>query len=125
MPDVSIVSDGDIASFLSSFGASSVLDDPFDESSNRLEKSSPFLPIIAMIPLTGTASFSLTPICKSSPSSYDSNSMVALSVSTSASISPDFIVSPTFTNHEAITPSSMVSLILGILITSAIIKVLN
>ena len=46
--------------------------------------------------------------------------MVALSVSTSAKISPGFTVSPTFFNHAAITPSSMVSLIFGILIISAI-----
>ena len=47
--------------------------------------------------------------------------MVALSVSTSARISPDFMSSPSFFNHCAITPSSMVSLIFGILIISAII----
>ena len=47
--------------------------------------------------------------------------MVALSVSTSASISPDFTSSPTFFNQEAMVPSSMVSLILGIGINSALI----
>src|ERR1700676_1026249 len=47
--------------------------------------------------------------------------MVALSVSISASMSPFFTVSPTFLCHSAITPSVMVSLNLGIRITSSIL----
>ena len=43
--------------------------------------------------------------------------MVALSVSISAKISPSSTLSPTFFNHEATVPSSMVSLSLGIAIT--------
>jgi hypothetical protein len=46
--------------------------------------------------------------------------MVALSVSTSASRSPFFTLSPTFLCQAAITPSVIVSLSLGIKITSAI-----
>ena len=79
-----------------------------------------FSPIIAITPSTGTDSPFLTPICNKCPSSYDSSSIVALSVSTSARISPDLISSPTFLSQLEITPSSIVSLILGILIISAI-----
>ena len=86
---------------------------------NRCWNASPFSPIIAMIPFTGTESFSFMPTYSKTPSSYDSSSIVALSVSTSARISPGFTVSPTFFNQDAITPSSMVSLIFGILIISA------
>src|SRR5690606_18170259 len=42
------------------------------------------------------------------PSSTDSTSIVALSVSISASTSPDLTVSPTLTSHLASLPSSMV-----------------
>src|ERR1700712_2927855 len=45
--------------------------------------------------------------------------MVALSVSTSASESSDFTLSPTLKFHLLITPSVMVSLISGIRITAA------
>ena len=48
--------------------------------------------------------------------------MVALSVSTSANISPDLTVSPTFLCHSTKVPSVMVSLIRGIRITSAIVQ---
>src|SRR5690606_7238620 len=48
--------------------------------------------------------------------------MVALSVSTSAITSPELTLSPTFLCHFAITPSVMVSLILGIRTTSAILN---
>ena len=82
--------------------------------------SSPLTPIMAMIESTATVAFSGTPMCKSIPSSYDSNSIVALSVSTSARTSPETITSPSFFNHVEMTPSVMVSLILGIFITSAI-----
>ena len=81
---------------------------------------SSFSPIIAIKPSTGTESPSLIPTYNKCPSSYDSSSIVALSVSTSARISPDLISSPTFLSQLEITPSSMVSLILGILIISAI-----
>src|SRR5690606_17566134 len=47
--------------------------------------------------------------------------MVALSVSISARISPVFTVSPTLKFHLATTPSSIVSLSRGMLITSAIV----
>src|SRR5687768_1513048 len=46
--------------------------------------------------------------------------MVALSVSTSARISPDLTLSPTFFCQEAMMPSVMVSLILGMRITVAL-----
>ena len=46
--------------------------------------------------------------------------MVALSVSTSAMISPFLMTSPTDFNHLAITPSIMVSLILGIRTATAL-----
>ena len=45
--------------------------------------------------------------------------MVALSVSTSATKSPELTLSPTFLCHLAITPSVIVSLILGMRTTSA------
>ena len=54
------------------------------------------------------------------PSKKDSNSIVALSVSISANISPDATVSPTFFVHSATTPSVMVSLNLGMYMISAI-----
>ena len=47
--------------------------------------------------------------------------MVALSVSISAKISPSSTLSPTFFNHFATVPSSMVSLSRGMVTTSAII----
>ena len=49
--------------------------------------------------------------------------MVALSVSISASTSPFFTVSPTFLFHPAITPTSIVSLSLGIKTTSSILEI--
>jgi hypothetical protein len=51
------------------------------------------------------------------PSSTASNSIVALSVSISASRSPDCTVSPSFTSHLASVPSSMVGESAGILIS--------
>ena len=50
------------------------------------------------------------------PSSTASNSIVALSVSISAMMSPDETVSPTFTSHLASVPSSIVGESAGILI---------
>ena len=82
--------------------------------------SSPALPTMAIRASTGTEPPAGIPICKRVPLTKFSSSMVALSVSTSARISPGLIASPTFFNHDTITPSVMVSLILGILITSAI-----
>ncbi len=83
-------------------------------------KSSPGFPIMARIPSTGMAFPSSTPRYNSVPAWYDSNSMVALSVSTSATSSPFLTVSPTFLCHFTNTPSVMVSDILGILTISAI-----
>ena len=55
------------------------------------------------------------------PALKDSNSIVALSVSISAKISPSFILSPTFLSQVATVPSVIVSLKRGIVITVAII----
>ena len=82
--------------------------------------SSPSSPTIASNLSTGEVSPSCTPICNKTPSWKDSNSIVALSVSISAKISPSSILSPTFFNHCATTPSSMVSLKRGMFITVAI-----
>ena len=84
-------------------------------------KSSPSLPTTAIGPSTVTASPSCTTRCKTVPLEYTSISIVALSVSTSAMISPLLTVSPTFTFHFTITPSVIVSLILGMVIKSAIL----
>src|SRR5690606_10129557 len=51
---------------------------------------------------------SATSSSRTTPSSTDSTSMVALSVSISAKTSPDFTVSPTLTSHFASLPSSIV-----------------
>src|SRR5690606_35300495 len=51
---------------------------------------------------------SATRISLTTPSSTDSTSIVALSVSISANTSPDFTVSPTLTSHLASLPSSIV-----------------
>ena len=52
---------------------------------------------------------------------FDSNSIVALSVSISARISPSLILSPTFFNQVATVPSVIVSLKRGIVTFMAII----
>ena len=52
------------------------------------------------------------------PALKDSNSIVALSVSISARISPSFTSSPTFFNHVATVPSVIVSLRRGIVTTT-------
>jgi hypothetical protein len=53
------------------------------------------------------------------PSSIASNSIVALSVSISASTVPEVTVSPSFTSHLASVPSSMVGDKAGISVRSA------
>ena len=50
---------------------------------------------------------------RSVPSKKDSSSMVALSVSTSASMSPDLTESPSFLSHLTSVPTVMVSLSFG------------
>ena len=72
---------------------------------------------------TAAVSPSLIPICNKVPELNDSNSIVALSVSISARISPSFIVSPTFLSQVATVPSVIVSLKRGIVIFVAIIIV--
>ena len=52
-------------------------------------------------------------ILRSVPSKNDSSSIVALSVSTSARMSPDFTASPSFRSHLTSVPTVMVSLSLG------------
>ena len=59
-------------------------------------------------------------MCSSTPSVKLSNSMVALSVSISASTSPLFTLSPTFLCHALTTPSVVVSLNFGMRTISAI-----
>jgi hypothetical protein len=72
--------------------------------------------MIAITVPTFTSSVpSATRILAIVPSSIASNSIVALSVSISASRSPDETVSPSFTSHLASVPSSMVGERAGIL----------
>ena len=87
---------------------------------SRGAMSSPAVPMMAKSASTGAVSPSLIPICKSVPELKDSNSIVALSVSISAKISPSLILSPTFLSHFATTPSVIVSLKRGIVIIFAI-----
>ncbi len=93
---------------------------PLASPDKRALISSPGSPIMANKESTGAAPPSSIPICSNVPSLKDSNSIVALSVSISARISPSEIASPTFFNHFATVPSSMVSLSLGIFTTIAI-----
>ena len=86
------------------------------------EISSPSSPIIANKLSTGAVPPSSIPMCNKVPSKKASNSIVALSVSISARISPSFTLSPTFFNQEATVPSSMVSLKRGIVMISAMIS---
>ena len=106
----------------SDFAVTSSLADEFCFASpaRSAEISSPSFPKIASIDSTGAPFPSSTPMCSKTPFWNDSNSIVALSVSISASNSPDFTLSPTFLCHFATTPSVMVSLNLGIRTTSAI-----
>ena len=72
-----------------------------------------------------TATFSVPSATKSlpmMPSSTASNSIVALSVSISASKSPEATVSPSFTNHLASVPSSIVGDSAGIKISIGMIR---
>ena len=76
---------------------------------------------------TAIGLFTLTPSVPSAisnlpmvPSSTASNSMVALSVSISAIMSPEETVSPSFTSHFASVPSSIVGDRAGIRISVAI-----
>ena len=69
---------------------------------------------------TGAVSPAGIPICKSVPSLKDSNSIVALSVSISAKISPSLTLSPTFLSQVATVPSVIVSLKRGIVTIVAI-----
>ncbi len=83
--------------------------------------SSPSFPIIANKESTGAVSPARMPIYKRVPSLKDSNSIVALSVSISARMSPSLTLSPTFFNQVATVPSVIVSLKRGIVIIVAII----
>src|SRR3546814_5190314 len=64
-----------------------------------------------------------TRICAIVPSSTASNSIVALSVSISASRSPDLTSSPSLTSHLASVPSSIVGERAGILSSMGIVAV--
>ena len=111
---VSVVS---FSSLAVSFGASAAASPP----DNKAEISSPSSPMIANKESTGAVSPAAIPICKRVPSLKDSNSIVALSVSISARISPSLILSPTFLSHVATVPSVIVSLKRGIVTFIAII----
>ena len=87
------------------------------------ETSVPAGPKIAKMVSTGAVPPSSTPIYNKVPALKDSNSMVALSVSISARISPSFTTSPTFFNQVATVPSVIVSLKRGMVIFVAIIIV--
>jgi hypothetical protein len=94
---------------------------PEPSAASRAEMSSPSLPRMARRLSTGAVEPVGTPMWRSTPSKNDSNSMVALSVSISARISPLFTRSPTFFNQLATTPSVMVSLSLGMRTISAMV----
>ena len=82
----------------------------------RREASSPSPAMIAIGAPTFTPSVpSGTRILAILPSSTASNSIVALSVSISARMSPDFTSSPSLTSHLASVPSSIVGESAGIL----------
>ena len=85
------------------------------------DKFSPSKSKIAIGSFTFTASWpSRTKILPMVPSSIDSTSIVALSVSISAIKSPEVTVSPSFTNHLDKVPSSIVGLSAGIKILTVI-----
>src|SRR5699024_1079573 len=124
--DEEVVSEVDFSSdfgsllFLSSFFPSDFppSDFAFDCACfNKGSISVPSGPTIAITPFTGTDSPSFGPIYKSVPSAYAVTSILALSVSTSAIASSDAIVSPTSKFQLDITPSVIVSLKSGIVIT--------
>ena len=109
---------------LSSFGVSffsevSFLEeDPFPLKFLAIDDTSvPSGPIIANKESTFAESPSSKPTCSKVPDWKDSNSIVALSVSISARISPSSTLSPTFFNQLATVPSSIVSESLGIVTT--------
>jgi hypothetical protein len=99
--DVSVVSVE--ISFFTSVAGSSLLSVVLSPLKSE-EKSSPYSPIMANKESTGAVCPSCKPMCKRVPSLKDSNSIVALSVSISARISPSSILSPTFFSHFATTP---------------------
>ncbi len=103
---------------LDEFGPKRVIDTPITEygfagvgagAAAGAEASSPSAAIRAMTVPTFTSSVpSATRILAIVPSSTASNSIVALSVSISARMSPDLTSSPSFTSHLARVPSSIV-----------------
>src|SRR6478735_10873073 len=102
-------------------GADSTAAGAADPPPIKADTSSPSFPMIANKESTGAVSPSGIPIYKSVPSLKDSNSIVALSVSISAKISPSLILSPTFLSQAATVPSVIVSLKRGIVTIVAII----
>ena len=74
---------------------------------------SPFSPTAQSGAPMGTCEPTLTNCLSRMPSKNDSSSMVALSVSISASMSPDFTASPSCLSHLASVPTVMVSLSFG------------
>ena len=89
----------DSAAFCAAAGCAALIDEAF----------SPSLRMTAIGVFTATSCVpSATRILPSVPSSEASTSMVALSVSISAMMSPDLIVSPSFLSHLARLPFSMV-----------------
>ena len=92
-----------------------------DSSLSKPLISSPSSPIMASKLSTAALSPSAIPMCNKKPSLKDSNSIVALSVSISARISPSSTLSPTFLSHEDTVPSSMVSLNRGMFTIIAIL----
>ena len=110
----------DFSTVASFFGVSSVFDvlPPTLKFLATPETSVPSGPIIANKASTFADSPSFKPTCSNVPDWNDSNSIVALSVSISARISPSSTLSPTFFNQVATVPSSMVSLNRGIVTTT-------
>ncbi len=103
------------SAFSSSFaGAASAAAPP--PAGATLPASSPSSAKVAITVPTATPSVpSSTWMCAITPSSTASNSIVALSVSISAMMSPAETLSPTFTSHLARVPSSIVGESAGIL----------
>ena len=83
-------------------------------------KVSPASPTAAIGAPTGTWPPTGTICLSNTPSSKTSNSMVALSVSISAMMSPDSMESPSFFSQLATVPTVMVSLSLGMSIVVGI-----
>jgi len=93
---------------------------PGPASASRAVISSPFSPMIASSPPTGTLPPSGTTILSRVPASKASSSMVALSLSASATTSPASTVSPSLLCHFSSTPRVMVSLSFGMVSLLAI-----